>query len=85
MKSRCHNHFWKFSRQLLDDSSAKQVKPELSSDEAAQYFSNTYHSQQSQFTKPFWMSSAHTPTMEFDCGEIQMEEISRAIKKTKSQ
>ena len=44
MKSRCHNHFWEFSRQLLDDGSAKQVKPEFSSDEATQYFSNTYHS-----------------------------------------
>ena len=84
MKSQCHRHFWQFSKELLDDKTITQSKPEFSAVEATQYFSNISCSQPHQFSKPSWIPSAHSPTTEFDSEEISMEEVSKAIKKAKS-
>jgi len=48
------------------------------------FFSEVYHSEPHQFSKSAWMQSAKPPTVSFDCGEISLDEVMKAVKKTKS-
>ena len=82
----CHHHFWRFSRQLLNDNSTSDVAPQFTQEEACDYFTEVYHAGPRNFAQPAWMQTPPPPTpqTEFDSEEIVVEEISRAIKRSKS-
>ena len=83
-RSECHQNFWPFAKRLLDESSQSAVEPQFSEEEALRYFTNTYHATPKFFTSPAWMASPPLPTKEFNCGEISLEEISAAVRRSKT-
>ena len=80
MRAQCHHHFWRFTKQLLDEKSSDMCEPAFSEAQATQFFSEVYHSEPHQFSKPAWMPSAKPPTVSFDCGEISLDEVMKAVK-----
>ena len=60
------------------------LKPEFSSAVAAQYFSEGYQSEPHQYSQPPWMPAAKSPSVQFVCGEISLNEVKKAIKKAKN-
>ena len=82
----CHTHFWKFSRQLLDNKPQSNVDPTFTEEEATEIFSKVYAAPQS-FQQPSWMPSPPPPPppdTEFNCEGITMDEIQWAIKRSRS-
>ena len=49
-----------------------------------QYFTKIHHAEPKAFVFPPWMPSPPPTTVEFNCGEITMEEISVAVRKSKT-
>ena len=64
-REHCHKHFWKFARELLDDSAASKLTPEFSKEEAFRFFCGTYSSTPKEFEKPDWMPTPRPPDVEF--------------------
>ena len=83
-RDECHKNFWPFTKQLLDGSSRSNVEPGFSKEEATQFFTHTYHADEREFVLPEWMPCPPTPTTAFRCDEITMDEIIRAVRKSKS-
>ena len=83
-REHCHKHFWKFTRELLDDSAASKVMPDFSEDEAFHFFSDTYSSTPKEFEKPDWMPTPKPPSVEFEVDLIVPEEVRIVIKRSKS-
>lgn len=80
----CHQNFCPFAKQLLDDSLKPNIEPQFSEEEATKFFTDTYHAQHKTFASPNWMPSPPIPTVEFNCDDISFEEISVAVRKSKS-
>ena len=80
----CYKDFWKFTKELLDDSQASRIPPQFSGEQAHDFFSTTYQSQPRDFQIPPWMPVPHAPPEEFDTDPISVLEIQAAIKRTKS-
>ena len=80
----CHDNFWPFAKQLLDDSPRSDIEPQFSEKEATQFFTVAYGAESKPFVSPSWMSPPAAPTSEFNCEDISMEEISVAVKKSKA-
>ena len=79
--------FWRFSKQLLDDNSNnKGTRPDFSQEVAHEFFKEVYHAEPRNFAQPVWMltPTSLSPKTEFDSDEIQENEVSRAIKHSKS-
>ena len=83
-RQHCHKHFWKFTRELLDDSAASKVTPDFSREEAFCFFSDTYSSTPKEFEKPDWMPAPRPPDVEFEVDLIVPEEVRAVIKRAKS-
>ena len=85
-RAHCHKHFWKFTRELLDDSAASKVTPEFSKEEAFRFFSDTYRSTPKEFEKPDWIPAPRPSKVEFevDLHVILPEEVRIVIKRSKS-
>ena len=73
-KKCCHQHFWRYAKELLDDGAANQTTPQFGEQVAADYFKDVYHSAPKTFNCPDWMPSPQPPTEEFYCEEIATEE-----------
>ena len=82
----CHHHFWRFARQLLNDNSTSDISLEFNQEMACDYLTEVYHAGPRNFVQPAWMPTPPPPSpqTEFDSEEIVVEEISRAIKHSKS-
>ena len=83
-KHRCHHHFWKFAKELLDDKSSSQVVPSFTEPQASSYSREIYQSGPRNFDQPDWLPVAPTPEVELDCEEFAPEEIQIAMKCSKS-
>jgi hypothetical protein len=83
-RNECHQTFWSFAKQLLDESSQTSIEPQFSEEEGIQYFTETYSAKPKSFASPDWIPSPPSPTAEFNCEEITMMEISAAVRKSKT-
>jgi len=79
-----YKHFWKFTRELLDDNAASKVTPEFSKEETFRFFSDTYSSTPKEFEKPDWMPTPRPPEVEFEVDLILPDEVRAVIKRSKS-
>ena len=84
VRGECHQHFWPFARRLLDKSSQSVIEPQFSLEEAVQYFTDTYHAVPESFTHPEWMPSPPSPSTEFNCEGITLDEIAAAVKRSRT-
>ena len=83
-REHCHKHFWKFARELLDDTAASKVTPEFLKEEAFSFFSDTYSSTPKEFEKLDWMLAPRPPDVEFEVDLIIAEKVRAVIKCSKS-
>ena len=84
VRSECCENFWPFAKKLLEESPQADIQPQFSEEVAMQYFTKIHHAEPKAFVFPPWMPSPPPPTAEFNCGEITMEEISVAVRKSKT-
>ncbi len=83
-RKRCHQDFWRFTRELLNDDSASRAPSQFSPDETFNYFVSTYQSTPSTFMRPSWMPSPQLPSVDLETDDFDPEEIEAVIKRTKS-
>lgn len=85
-REECHRNFWGYAKSLLDGSASSTISPVFSAAEAHDYFSRIYESSSHCFETPTWMRSSPPPASgrSMDMTPITMEELSRAIKKSRS-
>ena len=76
--------FLAFAKRLLNSSLQSDTEPQFSEEVAAQFFKNTYHAEERTFVTPQWMPSPPLPAVDFNSGEISVEEVSAAIRKSKA-
>ncbi len=81
---RCYRHFWRFTRELLNDDTASRVLPQFSPDEAYDYFVSNYQSTPSTFMKPSWMPVPNPPLVDFEMGDFEPEEVEAVTNRAKS-
>ena len=48
------------------------------------YFYEVYQSEPRQYSRPPWMPAARSPSVQFVCDEISLNEVKKAIKKAKN-
>ena len=82
-RDQCHSNFWRFSKHLLQDKSSEEDEPTFCMEEAADFFTKAYNAEPRNFDQPAWMPSAPTPTVNFNCKNISIEEITQAITKSR--
>ena len=80
----CHRNIWKFPKQLLDDECGSDTSPQFNKSEAEAFFRETYSSGPRNFVHPEWLPKPSLPECEFNCENISLEEVRRAIQRTKS-
>lgn len=83
-RKECHTSFWRFARKLLDDSSISDIHPSFTAEEASDYFHKVYASGPREFSRPDWMPSPPSPSVEFEQMPIQDSEIRAVIRKAKA-
>ena len=83
-KDQCHTNFWTFSKQLLDNKSSSGVEPVFTKDETTDFFNTVYHAEPHTFHQPAWMPSPSPPVTDFNCDGITLEEITLAIRNSRS-
>ena len=84
VRQKCHNNFWKFAKDLLDDNSASRINPQFSKDQATNYFSDTYSLNPQIFNRPTWMPTPPLPSYPFMDDPNMRQEIEHAIKNARS-
>ena len=86
VRQECHRNFWRFARDLLDDSATSQISPDFSADSAYKFFTEVYNSSDHQFVRPCWMPLPPPPDSErsMDMGPITREELSYVIKRSRA-
>ena len=64
-RQQCHNlHFWRFTKDLLDNNQASHTEPEFSEEQARNFFTTAYNSQPHVFEQPEWMPSPDRATID---------------------
>ena len=81
----CRKHFWRYAKDLLDNSTTSQISPGFSADTAHTFFTKVYESGPHEFECPSWMPSPPPPEAgkSMEMTPITEEELSRAIKRSR--
>ena len=80
----CHQDFWKFAKNILDENGYTSIAPTFSKETAEEFFKSIYKAMPKSFSHPDWMPDAPPPQVPFEHGEITAEEIQYVIKKCKA-
>ena len=84
-RTQCHRHFWRFAKDLLDESPSTSTPPAFSQQDAHDYFSTEYSSQPHHFTKPAWMPSPANPVYPMSSlGPVTRDELTTIIRRSRS-
>ena len=83
-RERCHKDFRQCAKEVLDGKQT-QERPSFGRGVATSFFTDVYHSDPQNYTQPEWMPTPSSPETEFDYSPFSESEVTRVIKRMKSQ
>ena len=84
-RKECHDHFWRFAKNLLDNDKASSISPAFSPLEACNFFTDQYSAQPRDYSTPVWMPPPPSPQHAMPSViPVTQEELLAAIKRSRS-
>ena len=83
-RSKCHQNIHKFAKSLFDTSDDSDISPQFGKSDAECFFREVYSSGPRNFVHPEWLPTPAPPQYEFNCEAISIQEVTEAIRHTRS-
>ena len=83
-RSKCHQNIHKFAKSLFDTSDDSDISPQFGKSDAECFFREVYSSGPRNFIHPEWLPTPAPPQYEFNCEAISIQEVTEAIRHTRS-